>query len=147
MESEFKADPVMMRIEGLPKGKGRPRFTRTGHAYTPSETRQYETLVTASARAAMKGKRKIEKPSAVRVYILAVFPVPTSWSKKRRIAALQGVEHHTKKPDVDNVIKAVCDGVNGIVFEDDSQIVEVRARKAYGSEPYVSVLVEEVKNG
>lgn len=76
-------------IEGLPKGKGRPRFTRSGHTYTPDTTRKYEALVTARAKEAMIGKRKIEKPNAVRVDILAIFPVPSSWSKKRRTAALQ----------------------------------------------------------
>ena len=69
-------------IEGLPKGKGRPRFTRSGHTYTPDTTRKYEALVTARAKEAMIGKRKIEKPNAVRVDILAIFPVPSSWSKK-----------------------------------------------------------------
>lgn len=54
-------------IEGAPVPKGRPRFTRTGHTFTPAKTRQYEALVTARAREAMIGKRKIEKPNAVRV--------------------------------------------------------------------------------
>lgn len=53
-------------IEGLPKGKGRPRFTRSGHTYTPDTTRKYEALVTARAKEAMIGKRKIEKPKATR---------------------------------------------------------------------------------
>lgn len=134
-------------IEGLPKGKGRPRFTRTGHAFTPEKTRQYEALVTARAKEAMIGKRKIEKPNAVRVDIFAVFPVPVSWSKKRRIAALQGVEHHVSRPDLDNIQKAVLDGMNGIVFEDDSQVIDSRTRKAYGTEPGVKVFIDEVKYG
>lgn len=134
-------------IEGLPKGKGRPRFTRSGHAYTPDTTRKYEALVTARAKEAMIGKRKIEKPNAVRVDILAIFPVPSSWSKKRRTAALQGVEHHVSKPDLDNVQKAILDGMNGIVFEDDSQVIDSRTRKAYGPEPGVKVFIDEVKHG
>lgn len=135
------------KIEGLPKGKGRPRFTRSGHTYTPDMTRKYEALVTARAKEAMIGKRKIEKPNAVRVDILATFPVPSSWSKKRRTAALQGVEHHVSKPDLDNVQKAILDGMNGIVFEDDSQVIDSRTRKAYGPEPGVKVFIDEVKHG
>lgn len=134
-------------IEGAPVPKGRPRFTRTGHTFTPAKTRQYEALVTARAREVMIGKRKIEKPNAVRVDILAIFPVPSSWSKKRRTAALQGVEHHVSKPDLDNVQKAILDGMNGIVFEDDSQVIDSRTRKAYGSEPGVKVFIDEVKHG
>ena len=95
----------------------------------------------------MVSKRKIEKPNAVRVDILAVFPVPASWSKKRRLAALQGVDHHVSKPDLDNVQKAILDGMNGIVFEDDSQVIDSRARKAYGPEPGVKVFIDEVKHG
>ena len=44
-------------IEGAPVPKGRPRFTRTGHTFTPAKTRQYEALVTARAREAMIGKK------------------------------------------------------------------------------------------
>lgn len=138
---------ISFTIEGAPVPKGRPRFTRTGHTFTPAKTRQYEALVTARAREAMIGKRKIEKPSAVRVDILAIFPVPSSWSKKRRTAALLGVDHHISKPDLDNVAKAALDGINGVVFEDDSQVVELRARKAYGTEPEVKVFIDEVKHG
>ena len=138
---------ISFTIEGVPVPKGRPRFTRSGHTYTPDTTRKYEALVTARAKEAMIGKRKIEKPNAVRVDILAIFPVPSSWSKKRRTAALQGVEHRVSKPDLDNVQKAILDGMNGIVFEDDSQVIDSRTRKAYGPEPGVKVFIDEVKHG
>jgi Holliday junction resolvase RusA-like endonuclease len=145
--TEEKGQMISFTIEGAPVPKGRPRFTRTGHTFTPTKTRQYEALVTARAREAMVGKRKIEKPNAVRVDILAVFPVPASWSKKRRLAALQGVDHHVSKPDLDNVQKAILDSMNGIVFEDDSQVIDSRTRKAYGPEPGVKVFIDEVKHG
>lgn len=138
---------ISFTIEGDPVAKGRPRFTRTGHTFTPVKTRQYEALVTARAREAMAGKRKIEKPKAVRVDILAIFPVPASWSKKRRLAALHGVDHHIVRPDVDNAAKSILDSINGIVFEDDSQVIELRARKTYGLEPGVKVFIDEVKHG
>ena len=119
---------ISFTIEGVPVPKGRPRFTRSGHTYTPDTTRKYEALVTARAKEAMIGKRKIEKPNAVRVDILAIFPVPSSWSKKRRTAALQGVEHHVSKPDLDNVQKAILDGMNGIVFDRQPDQKGVRTR-------------------
>lgn len=134
-------------VEGEPKGKGRPRFTRTGHAYTPARTRDYEELIAARARQAMDGRQPIPKGVPVRMTILAVFGVPVSWPKKRRTAALQGVMHHTHKPDLDNVQKAVCDALNGIAYEDDSQIVKVNVEKVYGSEPMVRVFLEEATDG
>ena len=43
--------------------------------------------------------------------------------------------------------KAILDGMNGIVFEDDSQVIDSRTRKTYGPEPGVKVFIDEVKHG
>lgn len=132
-------------VEVEPKGKGRPRFTRTGHAYTPAMTREYEDLIAARALEAMKGRQPIPRDVPLRVTIVAVFGVPVSWPKKKRLAALQGVLRHTRKPDYDNVGKAVCDALNGIVFEDDCQIVSGEVEKVYGPEPMLKIFIEELK--
>lgn len=132
-------------VEVEPKGKGRPRFTRTGHAYTPARTREYEELIAARALEAMQGRQPIPKDVPLRVTIVAVFGVPVSWTKKKRLAALQGVLRHTRKPDYDNVGKAVCDALNGIVFEDDCQIVSGEVEKVYGPEPMLKIFIEELK--
>lgn len=132
-------------VEGEPKGKGRPRFTRTGHAYTPARTREYEDLIAERAIEAMEGRQPIPRDVPLRVTIVAVFGVPVSWPKKKRLAALQGVLRHTRKPDYDNVCKAVCDALNGIVFEDDCQIVSGEVEKVYGPEPMLKIFIEELK--
>lgn len=132
-------------VEVEPKGKGRPRFTRTGHAYTPASTREYEDLIAARALEAMEGRQPIPRDVPLRVTIVAVFGVPVSWPKKKRLAALQGVLRHTRKPDYDNVGKAVCDALNGIVFEDDCQIVSGEVEKVYGPEPMLKIFIEELK--
>lgn len=132
-------------VEGEPKGKGRPRFTRTGHVYTPARTREYEDLIAARALEAMEGRQPIPRDVPLRVTIVAVFGVPVSWPKKKRLAALQGVLRHTRKPDYDNVGKAVCDALNGIVFEDDCQIVSGEVEKVYGPEPMLKIFIEELK--
>ena len=131
-------------IDMAPKGKGRPRFTRTGHAYTPKATRQHEAFLAARAREAMAGRPPFAKGVPLRLTILAVFGVPVSWPKKKRLAALQGVLKHVTKPDYDNVAKAVCDAFNGIVYADDCQIVKAEVEKMYGPEPHVKVFIEEV---
>lgn len=49
---------------------------------------------------------------------------------------------HTKKPDVDNVSKAIFDCLNKVLWYDDSQIVELRCQKwiASGDEqPHVEI--------
>jgi Holliday junction resolvase RusA-like endonuclease len=49
---------------------------------------------------------------------------------------------HTGKPDGDNMLKAVGDGLNGIAFKDDSQIVCAKVTKQYGDKPGLDVMVE-----
>ena len=44
---------VKLNIPGTPQGKARPRFSRTGHAYTPDETRRYEARVAVLGKYAM----------------------------------------------------------------------------------------------
>lgn len=61
--------------------------------------------------------------------------------EKRRAAALGGVERPSTVPRIDHIIKSVEDGMNGIVYVDDSQIVELVCAKYYALEPYVSVSV------
>ena len=73
--------------------------------------------------------------------------VPASWSIKKRAMALSGGLHPTKKPDVDNVEKAVFDGMNGIVWRDDVQVVDVVKRKRYSETPGVYVRVMEIQGG
>lgn len=127
-------------VEGIPVGKGRPRFMRNGHAYTPERTRTYENLVRLRAREAMCGEHPMK--GALCVTIMARFPVPVSYSKKRRLACLQASEKPAKKPDIDNLVKAILDGLNGVVFEDDAQVVQLSAAKTYaevaGCEIFVS---------
>lgn len=133
---------IAFTVPGEPVAKGRPRITLAGgraHAYTPAKTAAYEQLVAVYAAAAMKKAPLLEHPVQLRLGIYC--KVPGSWSKKRRAAALGGMERPAKSPDIDNIVKSVADGMNGIVWVDDSQIVELVCSKHYALEPYVSVCV------
>lgn len=131
---------IAFTIPGNPVPKGRPRFTRQGRTYTPAKTKTYEEQVAALARAACPEPLK----TPVAVLVTAVFPVPLTYPKKRREACLNGLERHTKRPDLDNIVKAVTDGMNGVVYGDDSQIVRLVANKVYGTDAMVEVTVQEV---
>lgn len=136
---------VAFFVPGQPQGKGRARVGRVGaHArmYTPAKTEAYEGLVAQMATAAMGGCPPIEQPCRVEVEI--VFAIPASWSKKKRQQALDGQVLPAIKPDADNVIKAVCDGANGIVWRDDVQAVQGMWTKRYGERPGVFVCVAVV---
>ena len=135
---------VTFMVEGTPVPKGRPRFARRGKfvsTYSPKTTVDYETKVSESAKFAMGSSEPLETPLAAYIYI--TLPVPASYSKKRTQACLSGQERPTKKSDIDNYCKAIFDGMNGIVFVDDSLIVSLHATKVYGTVGMVEVMVKE----
>ena len=130
---------VTFTIDGPAVAKGRPRMTRKGFAYTPAATRKYEAHGRLAAQLAMFGRSPITGPVAV---VMSVeLPGPASWSGKRRAAAITGDIRPTTRPDVDNYVKSVADAINGIVIHDDSQIVELDARKVYAVAPKLIVTV------
>lgn len=137
-------------IPGEPKGKGRARsrIAKAGDGrqfvthYTPKGTVEYENLVRMAAHEAMEGAAPTRFPCAVN--ISAFCSVPASWSNKRRSLALAGEILPTGKPDLDNTEKAVLDGMNKIVFRDDSVVCEVFKRKRYSDTPRVEVWVREL---
>jgi len=136
---------IMFTIYGHPVAKGRPRFSTRGKfpvAYTPEKTKNYESDVGMMAKAAMGASKPLE--GALEAFIYVTFPVPASYSKKRTEACLSGQEKHIKKPDLDNVIKSVIDGMDKIVFENDSQITSIHSTKVYGEVPKVEVLVKQI---
>ena len=135
---------VTFMVEGTPIPKGRPRFARRGKfvsTYSPKTTVDYETKVAEAAQIAMGSSEPLETP--VGAYIYITLPIPASYSKKRTQACLSGEERPTKKSDIDNYCKAVFDGMNGIVFLDDSQIVSLHSTKVYGTIGMVEVMVKE----
>ena len=73
--------------------------------------------------------------------IVAVRMIPESSSAKRK-ADLRGRPCRSK-PDIDNIIKALCDALNGVAYEDDSQVVKIAAEKIWGDEPHVWVEIRE----
>ena len=134
---------VSFEIPGEPVGKGRPRFVRaTGRAFTPGKTMTFENMVKALAAEAMAGRAPVTGP--VSVHVSVHLGVAASWSVKRRAAALAGETRPTKRPDVENVAKSVLDGMNGVVFADDSQVCLLVALKCWTDRPRTEVLVNEL---
>lgn len=130
-------------LPGLVKPKGRPRMTRprmtrTGHAYTPTDTRAYESALAACAAVAMGGMLPFAAPLAV--ILVAVLAPPKSWPAWKRKAALQMQVSPTGTPDLDNLAKTL-DALNGIVWSDDSYVVDAVLRKRYGTKPGLHVMV------
>jgi Holliday junction resolvase RusA-like endonuclease len=135
---------VAFVIPGEPQGKARPRATRVSgmvRLYTPPKTVAYESLIAAQAYQAMKGAPPIDGPVVLDLDLVHV--MPASWSKKKRAA----MPVPQCKPDVDNVLKAVGDGGNGVLWMDDKQIAQVTARRVWGERPEVRVRVAAIGVG
>lgn len=140
------APDLVIFLPGPPRGKGRPRMrvvnARSGRSfasvYTDAKTRNYEGMLRQTAHLAMRGAPLLTGP--LRVTVHALFPVPASWSRKNRADALSGFVRPTGKPDCDNLGKEI-DALNGIVWHDDSQVVDMRIIKSYSDKPSLQIAV------
>lgn len=148
---------IQFVVPGCPVGKGRhrsaplmkggkPVIGKGGRPivihHSDKKTASFEGLVAHSASVAMAGKQLIAGACFLELDIR--LEIPQSWSKKKKQEALSGLLAATKKPDADNVEKAICDGMNGVVWKDDVQVVEVKKRKRYAETPGVVVIVREL---
>ena len=136
-------------VPGKPTPKGRPRFTRVGNyvkTYTPEKTAVFENMVAlcyeAACRKAGEPGFLFDGPIAIEVH--CYFRPPKSASKKARAAMLSGETKYTKKPDADNIFKAVTDGCNAVAYRDDSQIVRIAADKSYADYERTEVTITQL---
>lgn len=137
---------IEFEIPGTPIAKGRPRFARVGkfvRTYTPDVTLNFENLVKASAAIAMADRAPLQ--GALEVVILAGFPIPKSWSKRKRAEAESLGVPHTVKPDADNLAKSVLDGMAGVAFESDAQVAKLTVSKLYSATPRTVVGIAQWK--
>lgn len=129
---------IQFTVPGVPVGKGRPRVTRYG-TYTPEKTRAYEEKV----RLCWQTQSGKSFPAGIPLlaHITAWFPVPKSVTK-RRAAELDGA-YHVKRPDCDNIAKAILDALNQYAYPDDSA-VQITVEKRYTTAaPRVDVTILE----
>jgi Holliday junction resolvase RusA-like endonuclease len=135
---------VAFTVPGEPQGKGRARVGKSlgGHArmFTPAKTAAYESLVAMIAHQAMAGAGPFNGLLAIEIE--AIHSIPPSWSKKRQKEALGAFVG--RKPDFDNIAKAIGDGGNGVIWVDDKQIVSALVTKRYGERAEVRVRVAAI---
>jgi len=130
---------ITIELPGEPKGKGRPRFSaKSGTVYTPPQTRSYEAQLKTVAAVAMRGQLPLD--GAVGVNMHAIMSIPTSWSKKKQRQAVEDRIRPTTRPDADNLVK-MLDSLNGVVWSDDKQIVQLTIMKFYGLRPRMCITV------
>lgn len=132
-------------VYGKPKAKGRPKFARAGkyvRTYKDDKTEAYENLVKLSFL--NSGCRSYMNNEALTCQLMIYDSIPKSCSKKKKEQMLMHKILPTKKPDIDNVVKAIFDGLNKVAFNDDTQIIQLICTKYYSEEPRVEVTIKEV---
>lgn len=129
-------------VPGDPVGKARPRVTRSGHAYTPQKTKDYENLV-RQCYLSQIGEIKFVGKKPLEVLIEAEFRIPKSTPKKN--LRTMDESYHTRKPDGDNLAKSILDALNGLAFEDDSAVSVLTVIKTWtAGDPCVYVHIQEI---
>jgi Holliday junction resolvase RusA-like endonuclease len=109
---------------------------------TPDDTKNYENTVAWYAKEAMGGRPIAKGPLALCINF--GLHIPNSWSRKRKMEAATGVIMPTKKPDSSNIIKAIEDAMNKVVYKDDGQIVDHIVSKRYCMEPHAQITIIEL---
>lgn len=120
-----------------PVAKGRPRLGRAGNTYTPQKTRDYEDAV----REYYKTHTDDFYEDAIQIKLTFFMPIPKSTTKRIRKLIDAGIYKFTKKPDIDNLMKAILDSLNNVAFNDDSLITKVSAEKRYTSSEAGTLMV------
>ena len=71
--------------------------------------------------------------------------IAKSTPKKTREKMLTGeLKPITRTGDLDNLFKAISDALNGVAYNDDSQIIEATIRKFYGEQAKAEITIREV---
>jgi len=138
---------IKLIIQGEPVAKGRARSkivkAKDGKQfvshYTPSGTVKYEQRVAVEARYAMAGLVPFDCHLAL--HMVVYVPVPESWSDRKKERAYKGGIKPTTRPDIDNYTKILMDGMNGIVYRDDSLITDMVVAKRYSQKPRVVCII------
>lgn len=130
---------IAFTVYGNPIGKGRPRVVRLPNGkistFTPGPTKAWEESIQGQALA-HRPDRLLEGPL---VLVLTFYFVKPKGAKRRKYPHV--------RPDLDNTVKAVKDSLNGLIWKDDAQIVDLIAQKRYGDPPRVEIIIQELEEG
>lgn len=118
-----------LEINTRPIPKQRPRLSKFA-VYTPKKTTNYENLIAYEWK---KRYKDLILKNAVKLDLLFCFKKAKSCKK----------DYHTQRPDLDNLEKAILDGLNKVAFVDDCQVVELNSKKVFASTDAVLISITE----
>ncbi|WP_050899279.1 RusA family crossover junction endodeoxyribonuclease [Paucilactobacillus suebicus] len=122
----------------------RPRARRMGKSismYDPKKVKDYKKML-----AKIASDKYLHEPLKGELIVDLTFAraVQKSVTKSERLKRLSNAHRPRMKPDVDNYIKSTLDGLNGVLWNDDAQIVDLNAHKVYDVIPHVDIRVVEI---
>lgn len=147
---------VRIELDGaaVPKGRHQSRInekkdgTQFVQEYPDPKTVKYEARLRYAAQCAMEEQNPGAPPTILpcRVWVDVHMQAPQTpeGGQGVRAAMLAGLMRPTKRPDADNYLKTVGDALNGVIWKDDSAIVEATVRKWWAENPSLVVTVETV---
>lgn len=136
---------IKLTFDFPPVAQARPRATRFGRGirlYDLEQVHVYKAQLAESAQFMYHGE-PLTGPLVVTIKFYRA--IQQSETKKRHRLKAQGTIRPTKKPDLDNYIKSTLDGLNGFLWVDDNEIVELHTGKYYSDHPRIEIEVEELK--
>lgn len=137
---------VKFTVPISPTGKGRPKFARCGNfvkTYTPEATASAENLVKIIYQ------RDCEKAwfdGAFMIKIECLYDRPKCHYNSKGLVKQNAPKYCTKKPDLDNVEKLICDSLNGLAYKDDSQCVRSISYKRWADYNEKACMVVEIES-
>lgn len=145
VDPQGRVQQAFLRLKIMPVPKERPRVvtnqeTGKSQAITPARTKAFHKEVHRVVDHVMIGRPLMRGP--LRIDMIFRMPIPKSWPKWRKEAALDGIIRPTGRPDMDNLEKALLDAFNERLIEDDSLVIERDAEKKYAIEPGIDVKVD-----
>ncbi len=141
-------------IKGIPKPKQSFRYShRPGKDGGKGFVQRYQSKEVKDAEADVKTQVLSQLPEDFVPYDCPlslkakfVFPFTKSFSKKKLRQAEAGkIFYKDTKPDItDNLMKGLCDAMEGIVFINDSRVCKVSSEKVYGDTPRIEILIQKI---
>ena len=120
-----------------PVPASRPRVSRWSTYYPKKYTKFKKDMEALTSEMETTPSEKL-----VSVELEFGIMIPKSWSKKKK-EELNNT-YCSNNSDIDNYIKAILDSLNGIVYVDDKQVVELFAKKIYSEEGYILYKHKEI---
>lgn len=127
-------------VEGCPVAMARPRFVKkTGAAYIPRHQKKSVKAMKEMLAIGVEDRTRAlfekDQPVAMRLTFCLKRPLHHFRGGRRGAGRIKPdyidlVAHHTRK-DCDNLVKLVMDAGNGILYDDDKQVVQLTCGKMY----------------